>query len=79
MLNKASYERRILNEIRSLPEEALPKVIRLLSLIKDEFVAQKVNHEIVNDETNHEKTRDLLSTSRGNWAEDIIAEREDRI
>ena len=79
MLNKLQYEKRILGEIRSLPEEALPKIVRLLSLIREEFVAPKSRFPLGEEDINHEKTRNLLSTSKGNWVADIIADREDRI
>ena len=50
MVNKVAYEEKILYEVRTLPEEALPKVLKLLSLIKDEFVVQEVYSEIVGDD-----------------------------
>ncbi|MBW2740815.1 MAG: hypothetical protein JRE64_18660 [Deltaproteobacteria bacterium] len=79
MLNKSQYEKRILGEIRSLPEEALPKIVRLLSLIREEFVAPESRFPLGEEDISHEKTRKLLSTSKGNWAADVIADREDRI
>ena len=79
MINKSQYEKRILGEIRSLPEEALPKIVRLLSLIREEFVAQESRLPLDEEDINHEKTRNLLSTSNGNWAADVIADREDRV
>ena len=79
MLNKAQYEKRILGEIRSLPEEALPKIARLLLLIREEFVTTESRLPSDEEGTNHEKTRNLLSTSKGNWAADVIADREDRV
>ncbi len=79
MPNKALYKKRILNEINSMPEEALPKIVRLLSLIREEFMEQDTDSETIESDINHENTRQLLSTSKGNWAQDIIADREDRI
>lgn len=38
MLNKAHYEELILNEIRLLPEAALPRVVRWLSCLREEFM-----------------------------------------
>ena len=40
MLRKSDYEERILKEIRKLPIEALPKLYRLISLIKEEFLSR---------------------------------------
>ncbi len=79
MLNKSQYEKRILGEIRSLPEETLPKIVRLLSLIREEFVAPESRFPLGEDDISHEKTRKLLSASKGNWAADVIADREDRV
>ena len=79
MLNKLQYEKRILCEIKSLPEEALPKIVRLLSLIREEFIATESRLTLSEEGISHEKTRELLSTSKGNWATDVIADREDRI
>lgn len=79
MLNKLQYEKRILCEIQSLPEEALPKIVRLLSLIREEFITTESRFTLSEEGISHEKTRELLSTSKGNWATDVIADREDRI
>ena len=79
MLNKLQYEKRILCEIQSLPEEALPKIVRLLSLIREEFVAPESKFPLGEEDISHEKTRKLLSTFKDNWAADVIADREDRI
>ena len=38
MLNKADYEERILNEVRLLPEVALPRVVQWLSVFREEFI-----------------------------------------
>ena len=79
VLNKLQYEKRIIDEIQSLPEEALPKIVRLLSLIREEFVTPRSKLTSSEEDISHEKTRKLLSTSKGNWAADIISDREDRI
>ncbi len=80
MPKKAQYEQRILNEIRALPEEALPKVVRMISLIRDEYISgNEIPPSSYNDRINHQRTRSLLSNSKSNWAHDIIVEREDRI
>ena len=79
MLNKSQYKKRILGEIKLLPEEALPKVAQLLSLIRKEFVIQESRFPSTEEDISHDKTRKLLSTSKGNWAADVIADRENRI
>lgn len=79
MGKQAEYEKRIVREIRSLPEEALPKVLRLLSLIKEEFVAAGPSTRLPDENLDHSKTRELLASSQGNWAQDVIEDRADRI
>ena len=81
LMNKMAYEEKILYEVRALPEDALPKVLKLLVLMKDEFLTQDKNADVILDDqsVNHTKTQRLLDTSHQNWADDIIAEREDRI
>ncbi|MGE4095882.1 MAG: hypothetical protein AB7G75_34145 [Candidatus Binatia bacterium] len=81
MKNLSPYEEQIVNEIRALPPEALPKLLRLLTLVRDEFLRPEQAQSPVPcpEPSSHEKTRQLLSLSKGNWAQDIIAEREDRL
>ncbi|NOT54242.1 MAG: hypothetical protein HOP18_06515 [Deltaproteobacteria bacterium] len=81
MENLRPYEEQIVNEIRSLPREALPKLFRLLTLVRDEFLRpeQAQSPTPLSAPPSHEKTRQLLAVSKGNWAQDIIAEREDRL
>jgi hypothetical protein len=79
MLNKAQYEKRILEEIRSIPEQALPKIIRVISLIKHEFIENNFGFVISDEEINHTKTRQLLASSKSNWSKEVIDDREDRI
>ena len=79
MLKRPKYEERILREIRELPDEALPKLVRLISLIKEDFISREAVSERLDERINHQGTRGLLSTSKSNWAHDIIADREDRV
>lgn len=80
MLNKAQYEKQILNEVRAMPEESLPTIVRLLALIREEFTVRHTDSGLSEDDSiSHEKTRKLLATSQGNWAQEIAAEREDRV
>jgi len=80
MSNKAQYEKRILNEVRAMPEESLPTVVRLLALFREELTARHTAPEISGDDgISHENTRKLLATSQSNWSRDVIADREDRV
>ena len=81
MDNLRPYEEQILKEIRALPQEALPKLFRLLIVVRDEFLSSDLTKPptSLQESTSHKKTRQLLSTSKSNWAQDIIAEREDRL
>ena len=81
MENLRPYEEQILKEIRALPQEALPKLFRLLTVVRDEFLSSEQTKPPppLQGSTSHEKTQQLLSTSKSNWAQDIIAEREDRL
>lgn len=79
MLNASKYEERILREIKTLPEEVLPKVARLISLIREEVITEELFEVETDNKIDHKTTRSLLSTSKGNWAHEIISEREDRI
>jgi hypothetical protein len=79
MSNTGHYEEQILKELRSLPEGALPKVLRLLALVREEFLMQEKPQQEPRTETSHERTRQLLATSPGNWAQALMAEREDRL
>jgi hypothetical protein len=69
LLNKAQYEKRILNEIRSMPEEALPGVFRILALLREEFTVRPENSEHSEDGSiSHKNTRKLLASSQRNWS-----------
>jgi hypothetical protein len=39
------YEARILQELRALPEEALPKVLRLITLVREEFFTSETREQ----------------------------------
>jgi hypothetical protein len=75
------YEEQILKELKTLPEEALPKVLRLLIVVREEFLEAKQQEHSTESlkNTNHERIQQLLSTSQGNWAQELSAEREDRL
>lgn len=81
MMNARLYEEQILKELKALPEEALPKVLRLITLVKEEFFVQERQElqEKARETTTHERTQQLLATSSSNWAQELITEREDRL
>ena len=81
MATVTPYEEQILRELKELPEEALPKVLRFLILLREEFFAEarRQPKDVVQEKTNHERTRQLLGSSKRNWAQDLIAEREERL
>lgn len=41
MFDKSDYEEILLREIREVPKEALPKMARLISLIRAEFIGKE--------------------------------------
>ena len=70
------YEDEILKTVRAIPVEALPKVLQLVTRLREECRAaeEKPSH------TSHERTRRLLASSRtDNWAQQLLAERDDRL
>ena len=79
MTNARQYEEQILKEIRALPEDALPKVLRLITLVRQEFLTAREPPLETYEKISHEKTRQLLASSKGNWAQELIAEREERV
>jgi hypothetical protein len=79
MVNTRQYEEQILKEIRALPEDALPKVLRLITLVRQEFLTARKPPLETYEKISHERTRQLLASSKGNWAQELIAEREDRV
>jgi len=81
MLTRIQYEQRILQELNALPEEALPKVVRLLIVLKEEFLTPNpVNRTFKPATFDHQTTKQLLATSSGNWAQELAEEeRSDRI
>lgn len=81
MANSGQYEEQILKELRALPKEALPKVLRLIALVREEFLTKEKPElqQDIREKANHGKTRQFLATSKSNWAQELIAEREDRL
>ena len=56
MANTSKHKERIFKEIKALPEEVLPKVARLISLIREEFITEEPFLAETDDQTNHKKT-----------------------
>ena len=81
MPHTAHYTEQILKELQALPEEALPKVLRLLRLVREEFLTHETQGvpQEVREPTSHARTRQLLASSQRNWVQDLITEREDRL
>jgi len=73
------YEDEILKTVRAIPEEALPKVLQLVTRLREECRAAEEKPSI-SIHSSHERTRRLLASSRtGNWAQQLLAERDDRL
>ena len=81
MAHTAQYTEQILKELQALPAEALPKVLRLLRLVREEFLTHETRStpQEAREPTRHARTRQLLASSPSNWAQDLITEREDRL
>jgi hypothetical protein len=81
MANTPYYEAEILKALKTLPAEALPKVWRLILLVREEFLASDQGESAKTPQapTSHEQTRRLLASSASNWAQELIAAREDRL
>ena len=71
-------EEEILKTVRTLPDEALPRVLKLVTVVRDECRTANQNHAAQSN-TNHERTRTLVATSKTNWAQALITERDDRL
>jgi hypothetical protein len=81
MLNEDKYKTQILEELRTLPEQAMPEVLQYLTFLRAKFFVreqQKLQSKL-QEQPSHERTRQLLASSKGNWARDLIDEREDRL
>jgi hypothetical protein len=73
------YEDEILKTVRAIPEEALPKVLQLVTRLREECRAAEEKPS-ASTNTSHERTRRLLASSTtDNWAQKLLAERDDRL
>jgi len=72
------YEDEILQTVRGMPPEALPRVLELITVVREEFrTGEKPRASSPN--TSHERTRGLVASSKTNWAQSLLAERDDRL
>ena len=79
MSKAGPYEDEILKTVRAIPEEALPKVLQLVTRLREEYRAAEEKPS-TSTHTSHERTRRLLASSRtDNWAQKLLAERDDRL
>lgn len=80
-MSAAHYEEQILKELHSLPQEVLPRVLQFLVSLREENSMQEkpILENGTQGTTNHAKTRQLLASSKVNWAQELITEREDRL
>ena len=73
------YEDEILRAVRAIPDEALPKVLQLVTHLREECRATDEKPS-ASTNTSHERTRQLLASSTSdNWAQELVAERDDRL
>jgi hypothetical protein len=81
MAKAQQYEEEILKVLKTLPKEALPEVWRLIMSVREEFFAaqQGASSEIPQPQTSHDKTQRVLASSTSNWAQELVAERDDRL
>ena len=80
MEDRRVYEDQIVSALRALPHAALAEVLRLVTLLRDQCRAREQRPESKrNGRASHERTRRLLSTSKTNWAQELIRDREDRL
>ena len=72
------YEEEILQTVRRMPPEALPRVLELITVVCAEFRTAETSRS-GSPKTSHERTRRLVASSRTNWAQSLLAERDDRL
>ncbi len=71
MANSKQYEEHILRELQALPTEALPKVLRLITLVREEILTQEVH--AVQQEPPVEDTRILSLAGAIGWKSGLPA------
>jgi hypothetical protein len=81
MDSKEAYEKQIADELRALPRAALAEVLRLITAVREKYQVRSASAPAPtrNGRAAHERTRRLLASSKSNWAQGLIGEREDRL
>lgn len=80
MLTRNQYEESIVEEIKTLPDDVLPRLAKLISAVKEELALRdSIDSEQADEKMSHLRTRNLLSGSTTNWAQDVISNREERL
>ena len=82
MSKARQFEDEIIRAVRAMPDDALPKVLRIVERVRQEFLDSQQNSQKPSDglsTASHEHTRKLIASSKGNWAQELRAEREDRL
>ena len=72
------YEDEILKSLRAIAEEALPKVLQLVKLVREECRSRD-KKVAGSTKTSHDRTRRLFAAMKSNWAQKLLAERDDRL
>lgn len=81
MSSKETYEEQIVEELHALPQAALKEVLCLIGVVREKYGAlvESSRKPRPVEHATHERTRQLLTASRTNWAHDLIRDREDRL
>lgn len=74
----------LIRELKQLPDEMLPEVAKVLTLLKMKYngetlLPQKRGSILGHLIEDHKRVRELSSTSKTSWAEEIIRGRADRL
>ena len=82
MSKARQYEDEIIKTVRAMPDDALPKVLQVVERVRQEFLTSQQKSQRPTDglpTASHEHTRQMIASSKGNWAQELRAEREDRL
>lgn len=82
MSKARQLEDEIIRAVRAMPDDALPKVLQVVERVRQEFLASQQKSQRLTDglpTASHEHTRQMIASSTGNWAQELRAEREDRL
>ncbi len=78
---RQAYEEHIRKALHALPQTALAEILRLITVVREKYLPQegKAPPPRPAPRVTHEHTRTLVRTSDGNWAQDLIRDRDDRL